>query len=89
MSQSKRASLAEAISNTLVGLVLASVLQMLICRLNHIPMSWTNNVILTGWMTVLSVVRSYVIRRVWNTNWKLYWALIVLLCLERAEKRKQ
>lgn len=69
MSQSRVASAVEAVVNTVVGLAIASSLQMLICWIYDIPMTWTHNLIITGWMTVVSVLRGYVLRRAWNAEW--------------------
>lgn len=66
MSQSKLHSLTEAVVNTLVGLVIAMLATALICWFHDIPMLWGNNFKITAWMTALSVVRSYVIRRYFN-----------------------
>ena len=68
-TQSRCASLAEAVVNTLVGLTIASTFQMLICVVYDIPMTWEHNLIITAWMTVLSVARGYVLRRLWNAEW--------------------
>lgn len=69
MSQSKRMSMVEAVVNTAIGLVVAMVATAAICKVYGIPMSWDNNFIITFWMTVLSVLRSYVLRRFFNW-WK-------------------
>lgn len=69
MNQSRVASATEAVVNTVVGLALASIVQMAICRYYGIPMSWHNNLIITGWMTGLSVLRGYLLRRAWNAEW--------------------
>lgn len=71
MSQSKKGSLAEAVFNTLIGLVIASLATQGICWVYNIPMTWSNNFILTFWMTVISVIRSYYVRRLWNSR---FWA---------------
>jgi len=71
MSQSKTASLVEAVVNTGVGLVIAFTAQMIIVWLNDIPLTWEDNAIIVWWMTVISILRSYVIRRAWNSEfWK-------------------
>lgn len=70
-TQSKAASLAEAVVNTVVGLLIAMWATAAICWLHGIPMSWTNNFIITSWMTGLSVARGYALRRAWNAEfWK-------------------
>lgn len=67
--QSKWHSFMEAVVNTVVGLLLAMLATYTICKVYGIPMSWDNNFIITFWMTVLSVLRSYVLRRLFNW-WK-------------------
>ena len=66
MSQSKLGSLAEAVVNTLVGLVIAMLATAAICWFHDIPMLLENNFKITAWMTALSVARSYAIRRFFN-----------------------
>lgn len=74
MTQSKRASFVEAVVNTALGLVIAMFATAGICKVYGIPMSWTNNFIITFWMTVISIVRSYVIRRAWNAEFWKRWS---------------
>jgi len=68
--QSKLGSIVEAVVNTAVGIVVAMVATTAICKAYNIPMSWANNVIITFWMTVLSVLRSYLLRRLFNAQWR-------------------
>lgn len=68
MAQSKRHSLAEAVVNTAVGFVIAWTAQMLICWVYGIPLSGSDNAIITFWMTIISIIRSYVIRRIFNRH---------------------
>lgn len=71
MSQSKRASLAEAVVNTAVGLCISVAAQALIVWVHNIPLTLHDNFIIAGWMTVISVIRTYIIRRAWNSEfWK-------------------
>lgn len=69
MSQSKAMSLLEAVVNTIVGLVVAMIATAAICKAYGIPMTWENNFIITLWMTVISIVRSYLLRRLFNLGW--------------------
>ena len=62
-------SMVEAVVNTVVGLVISMVATAAICKAYGIPMTWENNFIITFWMTVLSVLRSYILRRMFNFNW--------------------
>lgn len=68
--QSKSMSMVEAVVNTAVGLVIAMVATAAICKAYGIPMTWENNFIITFWMTVLSVLRSYLLRRLFNAQWR-------------------
>lgn len=70
MNQSKTMSLLEAVVNTVVGLGVAMVATAAICKAYGIPMTWENNFIITFWMTVLSIVRSYLLRRLFNLGWR-------------------
>ena len=70
MSQTKSMSLLEAVVNTVLGLVVAMFATAAICKAYSIPMSWENNFIITFWMTVISIVRSYLLRRLFNGDWK-------------------
>jgi len=65
--QTKLGSLTEAVVNTLVGLFIAFYAQLAICWAYNIPLSAKANAIIVFWMTVLSVLRSYAVRRI--ANW--------------------
>lgn len=69
-NQSKLGSLVEAVVNTVVGLIVAMVATAFICKVYSIPMTWGNNFIITFWMTVLSIARSYILRRIFNMGWR-------------------
>lgn len=75
--QTKLASLVESVVNTFIGLAIAMLATYAITRAHGIPMTWEHNFILTSWMTLISVARSYVIRRMWNAEfwkgWKVRW----------------
>lgn len=68
--QSKTMSMVEAVVNTCLGLFIAMFATAAICKAYGIPMSWENNFIITFWMTVLSVLRAYVLRRLFNAQWR-------------------
>ena len=69
--QSKTASFIEAVFNTFIGLLVAFVAQAIIAWVYDIPVTYYHIGILTFWMTVISVLRTYVIRRIWNSQfWK-------------------
>lgn len=68
--QSKKSSFIETVVSTIVGLIVAMLATAVICWAYNIPMSWNNNLVITGWMTALSVARGYVIRRYFNGRQK-------------------
>lgn len=71
MSQSWKGSLTEAFMSTAVGLCYAFALNMLIAAAYGFPMTAKYSAILTFWMTVASVVRTYLMRRLfeWFPRW--------------------
>lgn len=66
MRQSRLESIVEAVANTAIGFVISFFAQIVICWAYNIQMSHAQNAILVGWMTVVSVARSYVVRRIWE-----------------------
>lgn len=69
--QSKLGSFVEAIANTACGYLLALVCMNLIMWAYDYPVTPGQTSIIVGWMTVVSVVRGYAIRRLWNAQfWK-------------------
>lgn len=67
--QTKLGSFVEAVVNTLVGLIFAFAAQSAMFALSGIQATAQQNLIVVIGMTVVSVVRSYVIRRVFNGAW--------------------
>lgn len=69
--QTKLASAVEAVVNTTVGAVIAIGANYLLFWVYEVKASNSQVLHVAGWMTVISVVRSYVIRRAWNSEfWK-------------------
>ena len=66
MSQSKVHSLLEQIANIAVGIVIALASQMVFFHYFDIQISTSDNVLLVAWLTVVSVVRGYLLRRFFN-----------------------
>ena len=66
MSQTKKASLSEAVVNTAVGFLIAWAAQALICWVYSIPLTAEQNAVIVFWMTVISVLRNYFVRRFFN-----------------------
>lgn len=68
MSQSKKRSLVEAVTNTVVGLITSFLIQLFIYEVLDIPVTIAQNVIITGVFFIASIVRGYIIRRVFNSG---------------------
>lgn len=66
MSQSKTMSFLEAVANTLVGLAIAYFAQSWFLSVLGVTISEAQNWALVGFMTVVSIARSYVMRRLFN-----------------------
>lgn len=65
--QSKLMSFLEAAANTLLGFVLSVIAsQVLLVYVYGLNVSLQMNASITFWMTVVSFVRSYVVRRIFN-----------------------
>jgi hypothetical protein len=66
VSQSRRHSLIEAWVNILVGIGIQFYALHLMAPLLGFSMSWGQNTQVTAIMTVISLVRSYTLRRIFN-----------------------
>ncbi len=64
--QTKKHSLIEAITNTAIGFVISFASTFLIFPVMGIKTSIGGNLIITIYFTVISIIRSYVVRRWFN-----------------------
>ena len=64
--QSKRFSLIEATTNTLAGLIIAFAVQLVIYPVMGIPVRIEQNVIITFVFTGVSIIRGYILRRLFT-----------------------
>lgn len=64
--QKKRHSLIESIANTAIGFGINVTAQHLIFPLFGIFISWSENLTIAMFFTVISIIRGYVLRRVFN-----------------------
>ena len=70
MSQSKMMSLVEAITNTLVGLAIAFAVNAALMHWTGVTATAMQNFLIVAGHTVVSVLRSYAIRRLFNVGWR-------------------
>ena len=66
--QSKQKSLIESITQTVVGLVVSFVIQLVIYPMLNISVSFNQNLIITAVFFVASIIRGYVIRRIFTNK---------------------
>jgi len=64
--QSKRNSFIESTVQTFIGLAVSFLIQIIIYPLLNIPVSVTQNIIITLVFTVASIIRGYLLRRLFN-----------------------
>lgn len=66
LGQSRKHSLLESVTNVIVGYALAVFTQTLIFPLFGVYLHFAENLAIAGVFTAISVVRSYVLRRIFN-----------------------
>lgn len=86
MSQSRRGSIVEAVVNTCVGLVVAFIMNVVLYSAYHVPVSRSTTFAITMWMTVVSIIRGYVLRRAFNAEW---WKLVFSVVLVYAARTRK
>ena len=64
--QSKKHSIIESVANTLIGLVTSFLIQLIIYPLLDILVSINQNIIITLVFFTVSIIRGYLIRRLFN-----------------------
>ncbi len=64
--QTRTQSAIEAVANVLVGYLVALASQLLVFPMFGIHIPFTSNLAIGAWFTVISLVRSYVLRRWFN-----------------------
>lgn len=75
--QSRRGSIAEAITGTVVGLLVAFVMNVVLYRAYHVPISTAVTTWITMWMTLVSLIRGYLLRRMFNGQ---HWRKLLIWC---------
>ena len=66
MNQTKLHSIIESITQTLIGLLTSILIQVILYPLLGIPVTFKQNLIITGVFFAVSIVRGYIIRRLFN-----------------------
>ena len=68
MNQTRLSAFIEALLNTVIGYIVALASQLLIFPMFGIYVSLETNLLLGAWFTMISIIRSYVIRRWFNAR---------------------
>jgi hypothetical protein len=66
--QSKKNSLIESVTNTVTGLVTSFLIQLIIYPILDIPVTISQNIVITSVFFVASILRGYLIRRIFNSR---------------------
>jgi hypothetical protein len=66
MKQSKKKSLKETLTQTFSGLVVSFVIQLILYPLLGIPVTIGQNILITLVFVLASIIRGYLIRRLFN-----------------------
>jgi len=64
--QSKKLSIIEAVSNTIIGLVTSFAIQLIIYPFLNIEVSISQNILITFIFFIASIIRGYLVRRLFN-----------------------
>ncbi|ESQ85382.1 hypothetical protein AEAC466_04375 [Asticcacaulis sp. AC466] len=64
--QSRIDSFMEAITNTAVGFTISLCVQLIVAHIYHLPISIGDNLVIVGIFTVVSIIRQYVVRRLFD-----------------------
>ena len=65
-AQTKRQSLIESASGTVIGLVFSFIIQIIMYPILEIPVSINQSLLLTSVFFIASIVRGYFVRRLFN-----------------------
>ena len=70
--QSKRESMFESLTSTTIGIIIGIVLNLTILPIFGYPVSWSDSLWISVIFTIVSIIRSYVIRRFFNSKERKY-----------------
>jgi hypothetical protein len=70
MKQTKKQSIIESITQTVIGLLTSFLIQLIIYPILNIPVTFSQNLIITFVFFLASILRGYVIRRFFNNKLK-------------------
>lgn len=68
MNQTKKQSLIESITQTIIGMIVSLCIQLVIYDVLNIKVTFTQNLIITFVFLLSSILRGYIIRRIFNNK---------------------
>lgn len=68
MKQTKKNSIIESIIQTLIGLITSILIQLILYPLLNIPVTFNQNLIITIVFFIVSILRGYIVRRIFNNK---------------------
>jgi len=68
MLQTKKQSILESLLQTTIGIILSFFIQILIYSILNIPVTFTQNIIIALIFFIVSILKNYVIRRIFNNK---------------------
>jgi len=74
MNQTKKQSLIESITQTIIGMIVSLCIQLVIYDVLNIKVTFAQNLIITFVFLLSSILRGYIIRRIFNNKkiWRIY-----------------
>ena len=66
MSQCKSQSIAEVITNTAIGFIVSFITQLIVFPIFSVEVSVFRHIGITACFTIVSIVRGYIVRRLFN-----------------------
>ena len=64
--QNKKSSMTESLVNVLIGYLIALISQLIIFPVFGVNLPLSDNLLIGLWFTVISIIRSYLVRRYFN-----------------------
>ena len=69
MRQTKKQSMIETVLNVTIGYIVAILSQIVVFPMFDINIEFKDNLLIGGYFTVISIIRGYFIRRLFNKIW--------------------
>lgn len=66
--QTKKISFIESLTQTIIGLIISILIQIILYPLLNIPVTFSQNLIITAVFFTVSIIRGYVIRRLFTNK---------------------